>query len=318
MDDDDMAFPDHLERHLKLLEANPGLGFTYSSCIFIRSQPGEKKFIVIGPQGTPDVLEEELFVRVMENVFMGHAAIVVRTSCYKQVGPFDPDLIRCQDYEMVLRLLRAFRCARVSGPTFYVRAHDGLRGTADYPITPKTRRQRIQPFYDRIFLPLRKELTLRDYLPRSWNGRQTEPLDERRAYLQRMSIMASKGLLEEMLEDLASALGNGCDRRDLSDAERAIVRAAMLNADRDDLLFAGPGYLHRIRVLCRGNIGRQVHFELARGITWRFLWALRTCDFAFAFRLVWCASRFVGIRRGVTITFEKLKAKLGLSRGQTR
>jgi len=314
MDDDDIAFPGHLERHLKLLEANKELGFTYSSYIPIRSRPGERAFKVLRPPKTCDVPEEELFLRLMMNNFMSTPGMLVRTVCYRQVGPFDPELVRCEDTEMVLRLVRAFRCARVSGPTFYRRVHDGTRGTAAYPITPKTFRQKIQPFYDRIFLPLRKELSLRDYLPRSWNDRKTEPLDERRAYLQRMAIMASNGLLEEMLEDLRLALGSGSDCRPLSEAERAILWNAMGTPHRDDVLFAGPEFLRRMRALCQGEVGHRIHFELARGLYWRFLGALRKRDFAFAFQLVRCAWWFLGFRRAVAFALQRLKSKAAPSR----
>lgn len=313
-DDDDIAFPDLLERHLKVLEANPELGFTYSSHIRVRSRPGERAFEVIGPQDMLEIQEEELLLHLMWNAFMNNQGMVVRAECYRQVGPFDPELLRCQDYEMGIRLVRAFRCARVSGPTFYFRVHTGIRGTAGYPIPTKMYRPRIQPFYDRIFLPLRKELSLRDYLPRFWNGRQTEILDERRAYLQRMSIMASKGLMKEMLEDLRLALGDGSDRRPLCEAERAILWAAMGTHHRDDVLFAGPEFLLRIRMLCRGEVGRQVHFELARGLFWRFLGALRTRDFPFAFQLVRCAWWFLGLRLAAAFTLELLKSKTASSR----
>jgi len=313
MDDDDVAFPDHLERHLKLLEANKELGFTYSSYTPVRSRPGERAFRVLRPPKTCDVPEEELFLRLMMNNFMSHPGMVVRTVCYRQVGPFNPQLIRCEDYEMALRLARAFRCERVSGPTFYYRLHDGVRGTAAHPITLKTFRQKIQPFYDRIFLPLRKELSLRDYLPRSWDEQKTERLDERRAYLQRMGIMACQDLLEEMLEDLRLALSDGSDCRPLSEAERAILWNAMGTPHRDDVLFAGPEFLRRIRALCQGEVGHQVHFELARGLYWRFLGALRKRDFAFAFQLVRCACWFLGFRRAVAFALERLQSKAASS-----
>ena len=311
-DDDDIAFPDFLERSLKVLEAHPELGFTYSSHIRVQSRSGEKAFKVIGPQDIPDdIPEEDLLLHLMWNAFMNNQGMVVRTSCYRQVGPFNPELLRCQDYDVAMRLVRAFRCARVSGPTFYLRVHSGTRGTATYRIPHSSHRQKIQPFYDRIFLPLRKELTLRDYLPRSWNGRQAEPLDERRAYLQRMSVMASKGLMEEMLEDLSLALGDGSDGRPLSEAEWGILWATMATSHRDDKLLAGPEYLRRIRKLCQGKVGREIHYELARGLYWRFLGALRAHDFSFAFRLIRCAWCFLGIRPSVAFIRERLKRGAG-------
>jgi glycosyltransferase involved in cell wall biosynthesis len=307
-DDDDIAFPDFLERSLKVFEAHPELGFTYSSHIRVKSRPGEKAFKVIGPQSiADDIPEEDLLISLMLNAFMNNQGMVVRTSCYRQVGPFDPELLRCQDYDVAMRLVRAFRCARVRGPTFYFRVHNGIRGSAKDPISPKMFRQKVQRFYDRIFLPLRKELSLRDYLPRSWNGQQTEYLDERRAYLQRMSVMASKGLMEEMLEDLSLALGDGSDGRPLSEAEWGILWATMSTPTRDDTLFAGPEYVRRIRKLCQGKVGREIHYELARGLYWRFLGALRAHDFSFAFRLTRCAWWFVGIRPSVDFILEKLK-----------
>lgn len=314
LDDDDMAFPELLERHLKVLEADKEIGFTYSGRVDVRSRAGDKAFEVIGLRDVPDVPEDEVLPRLMEGDFMLFQGAVMRTACLRQVGPFDERLRLCEDYDMAIRLVRTFRCAHVSGPTFYFRRHTGVRGSAKDPITQEAYRKRQQVFFNAIFLPLRKELSLRDYLPRPLNGKQLELVDERRACLQRMGIMASKGLLEEMLEDIRLALGDGSDRRPLSSAEQRSAWIAMGTNDHDDILYAGPQFLQRIRALCKGEVGHQLHYEFTRGLFWRFLRALRDGEYSFALRLVRCAWWFVGLRKAASFTWEWSKGKIVLPR----
>ena len=68
-------------------------------------------------------------MRLLEaNFIFAHAAIVVRTICRQNVGPFDTTLIRSQDYDMLLRLSRRFASLSIDKPTFLFRDHSGLRG----------------------------------------------------------------------------------------------------------------------------------------------------------------------------------------------
>ena len=112
MDDDDVAVSDALERHLAVLESRPEVGWTYSNFIESTTDRETARIVPQREKTLPEFPEEEFLVRLMEQCFLIHPTILVRASCYREVGSFDPDLIRCQDYEMAVRLARRFPCCQ--------------------------------------------------------------------------------------------------------------------------------------------------------------------------------------------------------------
>ena len=121
MDDDDVALPDALERHVDALERNPDAGFTYSSYLsgaFPVGLPWREAVVGLEEVRMPSLSDDELFVRCLEACFIMHQSMVVRKLCYDEVGPFDESLPRAHDHEMNLRLARQYRGVRIGEPTF--------------------------------------------------------------------------------------------------------------------------------------------------------------------------------------------------------
>jgi len=287
MDDDDVALPDALQRHIEILEQRPEVGFTYSSHCLAYTRPDNGR-IIPGPEiPLPHFSEDEFFIRLMERNFLTHAGIVVRTSCYRKVGPFNTDLTRSQDYEMALRLGRYCRSEKVSGPTFYERCHDGFRGSAADVFEAGLSHHKWREYDQRIFRTLREELSLKDYLPRRFDSENEDVIDKRRVYIQRMSIMAMKGLYGEMVDDLRIVLADKSDDRPLSEEERVMICRLMSSGVGDDL-FCEVSYLKTIGSLCQGYLGRQILLELTRGVCrrarhgWRRKAYRQACKIGFA------------------------------------
>jgi glycosyltransferase involved in cell wall biosynthesis len=266
MDDDDVALPDALERHLAALAANPGAGFSYSGYILGSTRPdgtlapGEERPL-------PQFDEQDFLLRLMERNFIrGSPAMLVRSACFREVGNYDTALIRSQDYEMTLRLAERFPASRVAGYTYYYRAHAGERGSASTRFDGRDLHQRWREFNRIIFRGLRQRLPLERYLP----GQKTtfaDKQDGRRALLQRMTIMACNGLIQEMLADLRAALSMAQDSP-LTDEEKEIVRRAMEYPVASDPLFS-PAFLRQARRACQGPLGKQVAREMTRVLYWR-------------------------------------------------
>ncbi|MEE8201944.1 MAG: glycosyltransferase [Candidatus Acidoferrales bacterium] len=265
MDDDDVALGDSLERHLRVLENRPEIGFTYGGRY--RAETGKDgRISPLAEVLLPQVSEEELFLRLLEQTFILCPAMVVRTCCYRQVGGFDPALIRSQDYEMILRLSREYQGARVKGPMYYQRFHGGLRGTAGERFSANLRSAKRREYTRAIIKKVRGELPLREYLPRGGGRGGAETSDQRRAYLQRMAVMGANGLYEEMQEDLRAAIAEPVEGGPLSAAEGEIL----LRLAHHMPLSEGPLFqfrlMRRIRSLCRNPIGQTIQGQLARGL----------------------------------------------------
>jgi glycosyltransferase involved in cell wall biosynthesis len=267
MDDDDVALSDALSRHVDMLEHRPELGWTYSGYIISRSHP-DGRIDPIKDWPLPEFAEEDMLVRLMEECFLVHPTIVVRTACYRSLGPFRPELIRGQDYEMAVRLARQFPCARIAGPTIYRRYHEGLRGSSADQFDSQQVLAKWQEYLKPTFITLRRELALDEYLPKSTAKANERPQDLRRAYLQRAVIMGKKALFDFMLDDVRSAVSCRGDQPSLSQPEREMLRRLAAETSGDPLL-AAPTVLRELRSVCAGLTGLQIRVELARVLVWR-------------------------------------------------
>lgn len=293
MDDDDVALPDALSRHVEILEQRRQYGWTYSS--FINStNDSNGRIVPVAEKLLPEFPEDEFLIRLMEHCFLIHPTIVVRTSCYREVGPFQADLVRCQDYEMAIRLARRYRSARVVGPTIYHRNHGQARGSAQDTFGVEQIYVKWLEYMQVFFRHLRREMALNEYLPRSFATDNKDGLAERRAYLQRMAIMAAKRLIDEMIEDLRLAKDMPAGLQSLSAAECLILRRVFCSLEDPPLVT--NNLMKRIRTACSGQIGMVLRREFAHGLYWRACHAYCTREYGEMFRAISAAINLVGFR----------------------
>ena len=237
-DDDDLAVPQSVERHLAVLEAEPSVDFTYAGCIILQTHPDgrtEEK----GPLPMPEVSADEAFSRLLEQNFMQLQAMLVRTRCYREIGLFDDRLNLCDDYDMILRLGRRFTGRRLDAPTFLFRQHAGLRGRPG-ALFPAEHRSRYWVLENRdIHLRLRAQLQLGEYLPRSLGAGELDGKRRRRALLQRACVMARLALWPEALADFEQGLVDTLPGEPLTALERDLCRRALGKFIRFDLAIEG-------------------------------------------------------------------------------
>lgn len=221
MDDDDVALPNALEKHVEALERNPDAGFTYSSYLsgaFPVGLPWREAISGLEEVRMPSLSDGELFVRCLETCFIMHQGIVVRKRCYDKVGPFDESLPRAHDHEMNLRLARWYRGVRIGEPTFCLRLHAGERGTG----TIRIAYERIEEFSRKdgiaIYCRLHGELSLLEYLPKDEQENPPEGWVVK-ALTQRARIMVRKRVFDLAWADFVQSLDEvrmgGFRRQDL-------------------------------------------------------------------------------------------------------
>jgi glycosyltransferase involved in cell wall biosynthesis len=272
MDDDDVAFGDALERHVAILKNRPEVGWTYSSYVESKTSEKDGRIVPQAEKKLPDFPEEEFLIRLMEECFLIHPTILVRTSCYRQGGPFRADLVRCQDYEMAVRLARRFQCARVSNPTIYHRLHGANRGSARDTFDVNQIYEKWLEYMQIFFRELRKEMPLSEYLP-GHRAPSEQASDLRYAYLRRMGIMARKRMYNEMVEDLRLAQEGSAEVPVLSTAEKQVLQETFKFIN--DPLFFQKDFLRRIRSVCRAPVGFAIRRELIRCLYWDVIGATR-------------------------------------------
>ena len=220
LDDDDVAFPDALERFVAPLELGDEWGFSYSTMCHSRIDDVSGAVEVARVSTVPGDASRDLLLTLLRTNFLGGAAMFARAAVYDEVGRFDPSLVRSQDYEMAIRIVRRFRGVQVDGgPTFHYRQHDGVRGPLREQFPAAERREKWLEYDRRLFGRLRDEISLDELVP---SGPRPGP-SPRSALLHRSEIMASKLLVDEALADLALAAG-ACDGVAPAPAERRALR----------------------------------------------------------------------------------------------
>ena len=203
-DDDDVALPHAIESRVHALAGAPEAGFVFSPHFY--GADGADGKIARGAlhqylAHSPDSFLFEL----MKGCFFSLNSALVRAAAYRAVGSFDTHLLSSEDYDMALRLAAIFPVVSCAPPSFIVREHDGVRGASAIRYSSDQRAKVFRQFDQRVGLKLRTSLQLGDYLvPRQITI--DNKVKERQAYLARMTVMASKGCLTEMVEDLQSAL----------------------------------------------------------------------------------------------------------------
>ncbi|MSS71054.1 MAG: hypothetical protein EXS64_06165 [Candidatus Latescibacteria bacterium] len=146
--------------------------------------------------------EGKMLAKLLMENFIGGVTVIVRRRCYDCVGCYDERLIRSQDYDMWIRLVRAgFRAGVVERPTVKVRLHGGQRGAAQDRLDVSQQNERYRWYHRIIVQKVYWEVPLGAVLPD-----QAEAFEEPKrllvALLHRAWMVANTMLTEETVRDL--------------------------------------------------------------------------------------------------------------------
>ena len=226
-DDDDIADPFALERLTAALDASPHAGFAFGNYDHFETSAGDGE--KISTPALPALNTDDLYFSVLLRCLIFQPAMLVRRRCYEEVGPFDPQLFRIQDYEMLIRLSRQFRGVQIPEVVFHQRSHTGVRGPAHMRLYGVALGQRVAALGMMVFDRVREANALSDYLPRSEQPPALSPPLKLKALLRRAAVMARGGCWDHASSDLDEALdfakSCGLDEAPV-EAERAYIFAA--------------------------------------------------------------------------------------------
>lgn len=276
-DDDDVALADSIARRMDVFTAHPELAFVYTGHYWGKN--GVDGRIERGSRHhVPECRDGQLLARLLKGCFFTQPSVLARTACYRELGPFDETLARSQDYDMLIRLAHRYSGMGIDEPSLIVRRHEGARGPETSRHSHFERERVWMKFDQAIGRGIRDSFALAEYLPApvpvpaaAVTGAAAEPAPvaaERLALLHRMQVMASKGLIGEMLDDLEQATRVAADVP-LSAEERQLCREAICDSycqlamvDSRSLFFG------RVRDLAATESGRDMVSAFARGMFW--------------------------------------------------
>lgn len=276
-DDDDVALPSSIADRLEVLAGRPDVGLVLARHFWGASSASGA--IEVRSESTwPPVNSSNVSLTLMLGCFTMLQAALVRTSCFRAVGPFREDLLRSQDYDMLLRLVRRFPVSFLDKPTYILRRHEGVRGPAAIRHAAGEREQVWAKFDGLLGIHLRNDASLGEFL--SPPSKETlNEREQRQALLNRMAVMASKGLAAEMIEDAMAfaAIGRDLVASQLTAGERATAISAV--QQRYFLLNVVPQWVdfeRRARDLASSRLGRAVLRAYARGLFGLARWGTRS------------------------------------------
>src|SRR2546423_1124586 len=100
LDDDDLRLPDSLDHQLTLLEDAAEAGFVASAV-----QLADHEGIPTGELAMPRASSGDVFWQILElNLFLLPASVLVRKSCFFEVGIFNKSLAGIDDWDMWTRI----------------------------------------------------------------------------------------------------------------------------------------------------------------------------------------------------------------------
>lgn len=272
-DDDDVALPTANEVRLRALAARPDAGFVVTNHLCGQSRANSTVEPVRASRW-PAVDEKNFLLTLMQGCFVHHNSALVRTHCYREVGPFREELKNAQDYDMQLRLALRYPAVLLDEPTFIFRMHEGERGPQGDRFPHHERERRFARFDQLVGSHLRAASQLGDYLvPR--RGAALTPHEEGEALLNRMTVMASKGLLDEFREDARHFVKRwtalGVQR--LTDEQRKIaMRAIQMRYLLLRVLANDSGLIAGARDISPMPLGRALLRRFSRGLAGAAWW----------------------------------------------
>jgi len=149
LDDDDVAYPHHLEGLVKYLESHGAAPVAYADYSVATYKDVDGKLELAGKKV---VMNAPYRKGVLFETNPCSIQIMVSRSCYEQVGRFIPALELAEDWEMWLRLAGRFDFHHVGAVTAEVRERPG-----DSNLT--LRRLREKYYYDNLVIMMHKGLT---------------------------------------------------------------------------------------------------------------------------------------------------------------
>lgn len=266
-DDDDVALLTSIQSRLSALKRMPQAKLVLSNHLWGRTA-ADGSIEPTGVHHWPTVDHTNLCLQFMRSCFTTLQGALVHRNCYREAGFFREDLLTSEDYEMLLRLVRRYPVALLDQPTFVFRRHDGARGPAHQRYAGGERERRFLHYDRMVGQSLREHTALGAYLIPPVDTAPCDPLEKRAALINRMSVMAGKGLEQEMIEDAQSyaTLVDGARTTPSREERHAIIRAAQQRYFILRVLDDPSSFQAAASALRRSPSGRVVLHAIARGL----------------------------------------------------
>lgn len=265
-DDDDYADKDGLKHLITALENHPDADYALGRFkIFHDDDTGRRHFKDQPLIHRAD--EPNAKINFLENMFTFQFAALIKHETYQTIGPFREDLIRSQDYEMMIRLSRHHKAAPTKDIVFYQRAHSGQRGSQAAPLSYDALARQWLSSDQIFFTAIARDYKWSEFTP-SFALDWPAPHKQRAAYLQKALILGQKALWHQAYDALNTAVEKNA-APPLSAEEKRLCETVIQNPNVWDALYNEPALQHKIkRWAGRNDVSALIIFSLLRPLRW--------------------------------------------------
>ncbi|MEZ5936947.1 MAG: glycosyltransferase family 2 protein [Hyphomonadaceae bacterium] len=315
LDDDDIFPKTTLAEHAQALAADPAAAFSFGR--YARFE-GDKPPTADTPliyETYPTRDPRRLVVKLMEHCFLSNPAWAVRRQAQLEVGPYNTDLHRSQDFEMMLRMSRAHRGVFLDSTIFLQRTHSGWRGPmSDRTFGVHTTDKWVK--YNRmIFEGIDQTWSLQDFAPFETDAGETQ--DEALLYLQKGVIMFLRKHYpgaEAALKEYRRLLGA---RRPTQTELR--IASGLMGGDYGVAELLEPGAQRDAAIATLRGVAWPLRLRMAfaQQLRWRLRSALSEQEHDKVRALMRFSAEAFGGATALTAMCAKVDGKVGLWRGDT-
>lgn len=111
LDADDLWMPEKLEIQVPILDQDPEVGLVYANTYNVGALREHQLLSMANKSGGSG----RIFTKLLEGNFIPSPSVLVRKSCFEEVGLFDDDMgkLAAQDWDMWLRIARVYKVVYV-------------------------------------------------------------------------------------------------------------------------------------------------------------------------------------------------------------
>jgi glycosyltransferase involved in cell wall biosynthesis len=204
-DDDDIADADGLEKLINCLGDHSDAQVILGGYEIFFDTPTGRQYEA--PAYKKRSNESNYSVAFMEGMFTLQFAMLVKKAVYDAVGTFNERLVRSQDYEMTLRIMRRFPAIETDEIIFYQRQHAGQRGSGTENFSSGQSEEKWLKYDRHIFEEICSDYDLLEFRPSYCMD--AEIIQQRTAALvEKACVLAKRAMWSEAIDDLQTAAGS--------------------------------------------------------------------------------------------------------------
>ena len=303
-DDDDYAADNALEALINIFEEHQDIDIALGSYKIFSTEGDQKHFKP--PYFFKREEEPNLKINFLETMFTNQFAMLVKKQVYDEVGEFNEELIRSQDYEMTLRIFRHHNGFYSPDIIYFFREHDGVRGSSKKKYDPKKAKETWLEFSKKFFVTIAHDYSLNEFTP-TFALKLPDELKDRASYIQKSVVLAKKGLWQEAIDELEKALK--CSSQSLSSEEENLLDVVVRVDQAWQVLKDNPAYIKRLRsISASSDLGMTSVVALCRQLLWLTKRELKSRNILAAisnFLLMYRLIGFKGVKMRITKSLKK-------------